>query len=61
MRAVQRTSVPASNPEWQGGCVGNHAPDPLHRAAIDSPGSRFITSDEMYFDLYASIALTPRF
>ncbi len=57
----QNTTVPASNPEWQGGCVGNRAPDPLHRAVIDSPGQRFVTTDEMYFDLYASIALTPRF
>lgn len=54
------TNPPADHPEWRGGCVSNSAPDPAHRPVIDQPGGRFFTSDEMLFDIFASIALTPR-
>lgn len=55
------TQPPADHPEWRGGCVSNSAPDPLHRPVIDAPGGRFRTSEDMQFELYASVALTPRF
>ncbi|MEZ4394747.1 MAG: hypothetical protein R3A48_27040 [Polyangiales bacterium] len=54
------TSPPADHPEWRGGCVSNSAPDPAHRAVIDQPGGRFYSSDELLFDIFASISLTPR-
>jgi hypothetical protein len=55
------TNPPPEHPEWRGGCVSNSAPDPLHRPAIDAPGNRFRTSDEFYWDLAATLTLTPRF
>lgn len=55
------TNPPADHPEWRGGCVSNSAPDPLHRPVVDSPGGRFRTTDEMFYDLFASVAFTPRF
>jgi len=54
------TNPPADRPEWRGGCISNSAPDPTHRPVIDQPGGRFYTSDELLFDIFASISLTPR-
>lgn len=54
-------SVDPQHPEWRGGCVSNSAPDPSHRAVIDSPGNRFYTTNDVYFDFSAAIAVTPRF
>ena len=54
-------AVDPNHPEWRGGCVGNAAPDPTHRNVIDAPGGRFTTSNDIIFDVMASIALTPRF
>lgn len=54
------TNPPADHPEWRGGCVSNSAPDPAHRPVIDQPGGRFFTTDEILFDIFASITLTPR-
>ncbi|MBL8604759.1 MAG: hypothetical protein JNK72_22725 [Myxococcales bacterium] len=55
------TQPPADHPEWRGGCVSNSAPDPQHRPVIDQPGGRFRSTSDTQFDIYASIALTPRF
>lgn len=54
-------AIDPRHPEWRGGCVGNAAPDPTHRNVIDAPGGRFITSNDVSFNVMASIALTPRF
>lgn len=53
-------TVPADHPEWRGGCSGNSSPDPTHRAVIDSAGGRFRTTNDLTWDFYAAIALTPR-
>lgn len=55
------TQPPADHPEWRGGCISNSAPDPYHRPVIDAPGGRFRTSEDLQFELFASMALTPRF
>ena len=53
-------TVPADHPEWRGGCQGSSSPDPTHRPVIDSAGGRFRTTDDLTWDFYAAIALTPR-
>jgi hypothetical protein len=54
-------TIPETHPEWRGGCVSDSAPDPTHRAVIDGVGGRFRTSGELLIDVFASVALTPRF
>ncbi len=54
------TPVPADHPEWRGGCAGNSSPDPTHRPVIDGAGGRFRTTNDLTWDFYAAIALTPR-
>ncbi len=53
-------TVPADHPEWRGGCQGSSSPDPTHRPVIDSAGGRFRTTNDLTWDFYAAIALTPR-
>lgn len=53
-------TAPADHPEWRGGCNGNSTPDPTHRAVIDGAGNRFRTTNDLTWDFYAAIALTPR-
>lgn len=52
--------VPAEQPEWRGGCQGASSPDPTHRPVIDAAGGRFRTTNDITWDFYAAIALTPR-
>ena len=51
---------PAAHPEWQGGCTGSSTPDPTHRTVIDAAGNRFRTTNDLTWDFFAAIALTPR-
>nr|MBK7069953.1 hypothetical protein [Deltaproteobacteria bacterium] len=53
-------TVQTDHPEYRGGCQGNSSPDPTHRPVIDSAGGRFRSTNDITWDFYAAIALTPR-
>jgi hypothetical protein len=62
------TATDACNPNEEprsaserGGCVSSAVPDPQHRPVIDLPGQRFRTTDDLIWDLFVTIALTPQF
>ncbi len=54
-------SVRARRGRFSGGCVGDATPDPQHRPVIDLPGQRFRFVEDLVFDLWVNVQVTPRF
>lgn len=59
--ACNPNEQPGGSSPLRGGCVGNAAPDPLHRPVIDAPGQRFGVTDNYSWDLWINVSFSPRF